>query len=530
MSPSAANRQLMLTRGLPGVKEAIEDPAGPGIAVGCGTMSTWKCEVCGYVHRGEAPPATCPVCGASAEAFVPLTAVVEPPAGKAAFWRCTVCGYVHRGDVPLERCPVCGATREMFEPYDAAAAARVASSVRRLVIVGAGIAGLTAAEHARALSADVDIVLLSKEPGPPYYRLNLTRYLAGEVADEDLRVHGERWFTEQRIGLVTGEAAEIDRAGRRVVLHDGKALSYDRLVLANGAHPFIPPLPGATREGVSTLRTREDARRLLERARPGARCVCIGGGLLGLETAGALARRGARVTLLEGFGWLLPRQLAEPAGKLLARVVEARGLAVRCGVKVEELGGDESVGAVRLAGGESLPAELVVIAAGVRPNSHLARRCGLKVNTGVLVDDRMATSDPDVYACGDVSEHRGVCYGIWPAAFVQGGVAGAAALGGEAAFAGIPPSNRLKVLDVDLFSIGRFQPQDAGDEVLEREAGGAYHRLLLRDGGLVGANLFGDTAAANVVREAIEARAQTSQLPALAAAFPWAAARLRGAP
>jgi rubrerythrin len=131
MSPSAANRQLMLTRGLPGVKEAIEDPAGPGIAVGCGTMSTWKCEVCGYVHRGEAPPATCPVCGASAEAFVPLTAVVEPPAGKAAFWRCTVCGYVHRGDVPLERCPVCGATREMFEPYDAAAAARVASSVRR---------------------------------------------------------------------------------------------------------------------------------------------------------------------------------------------------------------------------------------------------------------------------------------------------------------------------------------------------------------------------------------------------------------
>ena len=486
---------------------------------------TWKCEVCGYVHRGSEPPERCPVCGVGREMFsafeVGAPAPVAAPAEVSARWRCTVCEYVHDGSEPPAECPVCGAAASLFEALPSSKPAQVTSRERlRLVMLGAGVAGLTAAEEARRRAPEAEIVLVSKEAELPYFRLNLTRLLAGEIGEPELWIQPQAWFTEQRIELVHDAAAAIDRAAHSVGLTSGRALPYDRLVVATGAHPFVPPMVGATRAGVTSLRTRADVQGLLGRSSTGQRAVCLGGGILGLEAAGALRRRGLHVTVLEGFDWLLPRQLAEPAGRLLQRQVEALGITVRCGVRTEELAGDEEVRAVRLAGGEEIPTELVVLATGVRPNSYLGRLCELQVKRGIVVDDRMASSDAQIFAAGDVAEHRGVVYGLWPHAFAQGLVAGANAAGAALEFHGMPPSNRLKVLGIELFSIGQFMPLDASYLVYEQLREQSYIRLVAHDGQLVGANLFGDTTLAGALKGWVEDGTQLAELGELHAKFP----------
>ena len=302
-------------------------------------MTTWKCAVCGYIHTGGEPPAACPICGAERALFSLMEAVVTaPPAPAAAAWQCTICGYVHSGPEPPGACPVCGAERNLFTALETPAVSPEGSGGKmRIVIIGAGIAGMTAAEQARLAAPGASITLVAKEPGLPYFRLNLTRFLAGEVDEKDLVMQGEEWFREKRIDLVHGEAADVDREARSVVLGGGLTLPYDRLVLACGAHPFVLPVPGADLEGVLTLRTIEDARRVIERLVPGGRALCVGGGLLGLETAGALARRGMEVTILEGSPTLLPRQLAPEAGRILQRRVEGFGIAVLTEARLEEI-------------------------------------------------------------------------------------------------------------------------------------------------------------------------------------------------
>jgi len=450
------------------------------------------------------------VCGVGAENFSPLKAVTEQakPAATTS-WRCTICDYIHQGDQPPDICPRCGAAKELFEPVIDQVPAQVSAEPgRHIVIVGAGIAGLSAAEAARDVSADAAITLINGEPGLPYYRLNLSRHLAGEVDEASLVVHPRSWYEERRIQLLLGEAAAVDLQEGEVRLRDGARLPYDRVVLANGSHPFVPPIPGTTLKGVMSFRTMEDARSIINQTAKGTRCACVGGGLLGLETAGALAGQGVAVTVLEGFDWLLPRQLPRPAAALLQEHLEGLGMVVRCGVRVEQIVGDERVQAVQLAGGEALETDLVVMATGVRPNSYLARQSGLSVKSGVIVDDQMVTTDPNVLAAGDVAEHRGVVYGIWPASYAQGTVAGVNAAGGQAQFTGIPRSNQLKVLDVDLFSIGAFQPDDGSSQVLEKLGKGTYQRLVCLDGRLTGAVLYGDTTLANLVKEVVESGSQ----------------------
>jgi nitrite reductase (NADH) large subunit len=480
---------------------------------------TWKCEVCGYVHQGDSPPEICPVCGVGPDMFTAFEVAPAAPAPTAASWRCTVCDYVHEGDGLPEVCPVCGAGAEAFEPVseEQAHPSRTTSVEEspNVLILGAGVAGVTAAEHARRVAPKATITILTKEAGRPYYRLNLTRLLAGEIEETNLDLQPQGWFEEQRVELVEGEATFINREEAQVELRDGRRLPYDRLVLATGAHAFVPPILGVTRRGVLPLRTLEDARRILERVRKGQHVVVLGGGLLGLEAAGALSRRGSEVAVLEGFGWLLPRQLARPAGELLQRHLEEIGIDVRCGVKLEEILGDEDVAEVRLADGAELPADTVVLAVGVRPNSYLARQSGLDVGKGVLVDDRMQTSDPRILAAGDVTEHRGVVYGLWPSAYAQGAVAGGNAVGAALEFPGLPLSNRLKVLDVDLFSIGDFDPKDGSYHVVEQQRDGIYQRLVCRDGQLVGANLFGDTSCSGEIKTAVEEGTQLRELPSV---------------
>lgn len=394
------------------------------------------------------------------------------------------------------------------------------AGIGKVVILGAGIAGLTAAEAARRQSAEVQITLVSRENSLPYYRLNLTRLLAGEVSEGELLIQHQDWFQSNQIDYLAGEAHEIDRQACKVTLRDGRQLGYDRLILSNGAHPFIPPIPGVNREGVKVLRTLEHAREIIREMRPGCRVVCVGGGLLGLETAWALQKRGIKVTVLEGFGWLLPRQLPPRAAALLAAHLVEQAMRIECDVVVKEFTGDEAVHGVLLEDGREIPADLVILATGVRPNSHLARQCGLKVQQGVIVDDRLFTSDEQILAAGDVTEHQGRLYGIWPASYAQGMVAGANAVGAADEFPGLPMTNRIKVLDVELFSIGHIQTIDASTRLFEIVEDGNYRAIVCHDGQVVGAVLYGDMHLLKPLQGAVEKGLRVQELAELYNFFP----------
>lgn len=438
-------------------------------------------------------------------------------------WRCIVCGYVHSGEEPPGDCPVCGAGREDFEPVEdggggdsrKAAAAPTPAGIRdglKLLIIGGGVASVAAAESARELAPTAEITLLSGEPDLPYYRINLTRLLAGEIGEEDLPLHPASWYVERNIRLLSGRRATgIDPAARRVTLEGGDSIAFDRLVLATGARPFIPPLAGADRQGVLTVRTRADSRALLAAARPGARMVFVGGGILGLEAAAGLRKHGVEVTLLEYAGWLMTRQLNERGGRALARHAEAEGLAIVCNCRVGAISGDKRAEGVRLEDGRLIPADVVVLSAGVQPDTALARDAGLRVERGIVVDDRLATSAPDLYAAGDVAEHRSGVYGTWDPARYQGQIAAWNALGRPTEFGGLPPSNTLKVLGVKLFSVGRVQGGE-GVRTIESSRDNSYFGFFFQNSILVGAILLGDARASPGARKAVESRADLGRL------------------
>jgi nitrite reductase (NADH) large subunit len=429
-------------------------------------------------------------------------------------WTCLNCEYIHHGQTPPAACPVCGLPAEQFEPgsFLPPSFASQQESIA-IVIVGAGIAGVSAAESIRRDSPAAAITLLSKETELPYFRLNLTRYLAGEIAGANLFIHPEEWYRENNIDLRLGsELRDLDPDNRRLTLSRDEVMSYDRLILALGSHPFVPPIPGINRENVTVLRTLRDADRILAQCRPGLACSIIGGGVLGLETAGALARRGMSVTLLEGFGWLMPQQLNQTAGDLLAGYAADLGISIRTNVRISQIDGDDRARGIILESGESIPAELVIVTAGVRSNTYLLRRANLDVNQGVVVSDTLQTSREEILAAGDVSEHRGVSYGAWAPAQFQGVIAGLNALGKKIEFAGIPRANTLKVLDFELFSVGQVHPFDGSFQTFDSRENGQYRCFVFRDGQLVGAILLGEMRLAAAVKNLIEKKVSCTDL------------------
>ncbi|MHC4206485.1 MAG: FAD-dependent oxidoreductase [Planctomycetota bacterium] len=475
----------------------------------------WRCNVCGYIHHGPGPPDMCPICGSPGDAFESHTTQVKSVAVPGIqSWRCLNCNYVHSGSQPPDICPVCGAAPDCFEPLsDAAEKIAQVDKTGKVIVVGAGIAGLAAVEAIRTASPDTNVTLISKENRPPYYRLNLTRYVAGEISEAELPIKPHSWFEENRIELLLdAEVSKLNLTGNTVELHNNETVSFDKLILTVGAHPFMPPFPGAYRDGVVNLRTLTDAKEILKSDLAGKKCTCIGGGLLGLETAGALVRQGAEVTLLEGHGWLLPRQLNQTAGEILAGHVESSGIKLRTKARTREILGDERVRGVLLEDQSTIDTDLLVVATGIRSNSYLARTAGLDVNQGVVVDNLLKTSHPDVFAAGDVAEHHGLVYGTWAPAQYQGSIAGMNAAGAKAEFGGIPRSNALKVLQLELLSIGQIEPVDGSYETVEKQADEQYFRFVFRDSHLVGAILLGDAKLATKVKKAVESGHDFSDL------------------
>jgi len=377
-------------------------------------------------------------------------------------------------------------------------------AISTYTIIGGGIAGVTAAEAIREVDKTGRIILICKEAELPYYRMNLTRYLAGDIHVSALPLHPEDWYRSQAVELMLNTAVDsINPATKEVSLVRNGKLSYDKLILANGAQPFVPPFPGRDLKGVWSVRTHSDADNILYCCKPDMHVVCIGGGLLGLENAGALAKRGADVTVIETFDWLLPRQLPKEGGKQLEKLILKMDIKVVTGGKVKEMRGEGAVRAVAFEDGSELPAELVLITTGVEADTDLAKAAGLKVNKGVVVDEQMRTSEPDIFAAGDISECNGKLYGLWMPAKAQGTVAGHNAAGKNDVFPELPPSAKLKVLGIDLFSIGQIAPTDPNDVLISEAIAEDFIGFVLRDGKLIGASLLGDVSLAAEVKEAV---------------------------
>ncbi len=383
----------------------------------------------------------------------------------------------------------------------------------RLVIIGAGIAGVSAAEAAHKAKPDTEILLISAEEVLPYFRMNLTRYMAGELEKDRLFLHKPDWYEKNEISLKLGTRVEsIDPEKHLVKTDAGDEIGYDKLILTAGAHPFVPPFSGKEKRGVQTVRTLDDADLILEICKDDGEIVCIGGGLLGLEMAGAIAARGAKVTVVEALDWLLPRQLDKTASKILTGHIERLGIKVIVPGRTSEIYGEGMAEGIRLDDQTDLPAKLVVVSTGVAPNLELARSAGLEVNRGVVVSDRMETSVKDIFAAGDIVEHQKRVYGLWAPAKAMGTVAGKVAVGQEASFPGDPPSTKLKVLGIDMFSVGQFAPSEERDMLVNQVKDGNYASFLFRNNKMIGSILLGDASLSAEVKDAVEQGRDFSQL------------------
>ncbi len=374
----------------------------------------------------------------------------------------------------------------------------------KLVMVGNGMAGVRTLEELLRIAPDLyDITVFGAEPHPNYNRILLSPVLAGEQTLEEIVLNDWSWYPENGITLHAGwQVTSVDRAKR--VVHatnaQGETISapYDRLIMATGSNPFMLPIPGKDLAGVLAYRDIADTQAMIDAATRYQHAVVIGGGLLGLEAANGLMKRGMRVSVVHVAPWLMERQLDDVAGKLLQQSLQSRGMNFLIGAQTQELVGGVGgrVKAVRFKDGTEVPADLVVMAVGIRPNTALAESMKLHVNRGIVVSDTMQTvTDPRIYAVGECAAHRGIAYGLVAPLFEQGKVlATHLAEFGIGRYSGSLTSTKLKVTGIDLFSAGNFMGGDNTEEIVMSDpAGGVYKKLVIQDDKLVGACLYGDT-------------------------------------
>lgn len=370
----------------------------------------------------------------------------------------------------------------------------------KLVMVGNGMAGVRTLEELLKIAPDLyDITVFGAEPHPNYNRILLSPVLAGEQTLDEIVLNPLSWYEEHGIDLKLGKkVVDVDRRRRIVRAEDGTEAEYDRLLLATGSNPFILPVPGKELDGVIAYRDIADTNTMIEAAAKYKHAVVIGGGLLGLEAANGLMLRGMQVTVVHIMPWLMERQLDDVAGGLLRKSLEDRGLKFMIGAQTQALIGDKNgrVMAVQFKDGSEIPADLVVMAAGIRPNTELAEKIGIHCNRGIVVSDTMQTvTDPRVYSVGECAAHRGIAYGLVAPLFEQGKVCAThLAQFGIGRYTGSQTSTKLKVTGIDLFSAGDFMGGDDCEEIVMSDPfGGVYKKLVIKDDKLVGACLYGDT-------------------------------------
>lgn len=370
--------------------------------------------------------------------------------------------------------------------------------MRKLVVVGNGMAGVACVEQILKHRHDFDITIIGDETHVNYNRILLSSVLAGEKSADEIVLNDIDWYRangiQPRLGI---RVQSIDTGTHMVYGSDGSAIPFDKLILATGSSAFVPPVPGTDKENVHVFRTLDDTRALLEKSRPGRKAVVVGGGLLGLEAARGLQVQGCDVTVVHLAPTLMERQLDPTGGAYLARKMQNLGVRVLTGKQTQAVLGNGHVEGLRFACGEEVEAELVVIAAGIRPNAELGREAGLAVNRGIVVNDYMETSHPDIFAVGECTEHRGQVFGLVAPLLEQGKVLAATITGNRGpVFQGAGAAAKLKIMGVEVFSAGSIDDSDPSIEVVRYEDAtlGIYKKLLIKDNRLHGVILVGDAS------------------------------------
>lgn len=369
-----------------------------------------------------------------------------------------------------------------------------------LVIIGNGMAGVRAAEEILNRSRiSYSITIIGVEPYGNYNRILLSNVLNGTQSVDQITLNTRQWYVDNNIHLITGQAViKIDTIKRQVGLVNGSAIAFDKLIIATGSRPFVPPVPGIDLHGVFVFRTVDDCRSIAKWAQKSRLAVVIGGGLLGLEAARGLMTHGPQVHVVDISPYLMSVQLDPAAGAILGRTIASLGVNIHCGEILTEIVADEhrAAGAIRFQSGTTLNCDMVVVSAGIRPNKEIAQEAGLTVNRAIVVNDQMQTSDPDIYAVGECCEHQGKVYGLVAPIWEQCIVLAEQLTGANSAarYTGSTVGTKLKVMDVQVASMGERDGLPTDEVVVYQEpAGGIYKKLVIRDGKLAGAILLGDT-------------------------------------
>jgi nitrite reductase (NADH) large subunit len=378
--------------------------------------------------------------------------------------------------------------------------------MKRYLIVGNGVAGARAAVKIRETDQKGDIHIFTEEAYPFYYRVRFPEYVAGELTLQNLFIHTQEWYQNKEISIHLEEPiTEVNVQKKEVTSQKGKTYAYDSLLMATGGHAFVPPIKGTEKEGVFTLRTMKDAIRMKEFSAGVKKAILVGGGLVGLETGGALLRKGIKVTVIEHNPRILPRQMDPEGARILQGKLESMGFSFFLSGEGEEILGKETVEGVRLKDGRTLDGQMVIVSAGVKPNIQLAQAMGLEIKNGILVNDRLETKTESVFAAGDVAEHRGRCYGIWPASQRQGETAGINMAGGNALYEGTVLSNALKVVGISLTASGEIDAERRLECVVRQDReSGVYRKVAFKEDKIVGCILLGNVKGSPEILHAIE--------------------------
>ncbi len=389
----------------------------------------------------------------------------------------------------------------------------------KYLIIGNGVAGTTAAQAIRHADPAGEITIITEEPHPFYSRIRLIHFLDGSLPKEKLQLKKDEWYKDNKINLRLNTKAEtIDAAGKTVSTSGGESIAFDRLLLATGGVPFVPPIAGVNKKGVFTLRTLDDALAIIDYAKSHSRIVVIGGGLLGLEAANSLVKAGNSVSVTEYFRRLLPRQMDEAGSMILQSQLKKMGFTFHLGAQSKEILGGKKFGGGKVEGlllknGSRIDCDMILISAGIRPDMTLAEDLGMKTAMGLPVNDKMETEMKGIYAAGDLIEHRGRCYGIWPAAERQGRIAGTNMASGNELYEGHTMQTMLKVAGIDLFSAGEIDHEGKYESiVLKDDDQFIYKKLVLNDDVIIGAILYGETKQKMKILKAIQNRTNISEI------------------